>query len=129
MRNDCGQLGHGDKKNINTPKLVRTSKDIQKYLMGIVGTILLPKTRKIKYLSPEITLTCNLEQEMLKISFNSQKNKLKILHHLGRMSDFQQKVLESNKNCFKIVSNNFMVPKTSLMGEEMKNLRNDLMKF
>ena len=49
--NQYGQLGHGNKTHI-----------FNKYLMG---SILLPKTLKIKYLAQEITITDNSQQETL----------------------------------------------------------------
>ena len=76
--NTQGQLGHGDKRDKNTPEIINTLKDIQqishgsrglhflaKYLMEVVGSIFLPKTLKIKYLSLGITIADNWEQETL----------------------------------------------------------------
>ena len=63
--NTFGQLGHGDTTYINAPKVINILKTFNKYLMDVVGTILLPKTLKIKYLPQGITFTDNLEQETL----------------------------------------------------------------
>ena len=63
--NDAGQLGHGDRSNINAPKMINTLKHIQQISYGCIGLHFLPKTLKIKYLSQEIIVTDNLEQETL----------------------------------------------------------------
>ena len=64
--NGFGQLGQGDTIHKYAPKIINTLKDIQQISStDVVGSILLRKTLKIKYLLLGITITDNLEQEIL----------------------------------------------------------------
>ena len=81
--NDNGQLGHGDKSNINIPKMINTLKDIQQLSCGTHGYHFLAKNshNQIFVAGKNAFGTWNWRQT---ISFNSQRNKFTIFHHLER---------------------------------------------
>ena len=80
-RNNNGQLGHGDETDINTPKIIKTLKNIQQISHGSCGAIFSPKTLKTKYLPLEITNSDNSEET---ITSNSQRNKPTIFNNMGK---------------------------------------------
>ena len=82
--NIFGQLGLGDKNHTNAPK-VNTLKDIQQISYGSSGShFYAQKLSKSNIFLWEKRLRTTWNRRLSTISFNSQRNKLTIFHHLER---------------------------------------------
>ena len=101
-QNDFGQLGLDIKTSVNTPKIISTLKDIQQISYGCSGHHFIAKNSQ-----NHIFVTGNNYYGQLGTgnteSFNSQRNKLTIFHHLGR------RISHSIKKCQKINSLDFVL--------------------